>query len=111
MAESITRVEAATRITEWLNGLRSDTSQPIALWSDSDLDMQFLTQLYEAEPKRQSWQSEMNVLPQITYRALSCAHNEACCDLIDQYHRENGEQHHALIDARAIRAAFEALLI
>jgi hypothetical protein len=109
--QRLSRRMARLRITEWLNSLRQDSTDPIALWSDSDIDLQWLTELFVRQPAEQSWLSEMNVVPHITYRVLSWAHCEALNDLIDEYHREHGEQHHALVDARAIRAAMEALLI
>lgn len=104
--ELLTRAAAAARIEAWFHELRAgDQSIPIECLSDSTFDWQHLLELFPWEPGKDPWSRRYNVVGRLVQNEVpsSSQFEKALNDLTN-----HEEQHHALIDARAIKLATEA---
>jgi hypothetical protein len=102
------RTEAASRIEEWLSDLRNgQTARPIQLISDSLWDWKLLLGLNTGESGESSWANRLNVECRLILSVLGPeSQAETFADTIEQFYRLHGDQHHALVDARALREAW-----
>jgi hypothetical protein len=107
--EVLTRAAAATRIKIWLDGLREgNRGRQIILVSDSQWDWAHFLQLFPPPlPGQIPWAKDFNLVDQMVQRMLgSSGQMTNFEEEIESYHRTNRERHHALVDARGLRAAF-----
>lgn len=106
--ERLTRTQAAIRIDQWLDGLRGgDRETPIAFVSDSVLDWQYLMELWVSMPGEPSWAAARNIRGMLAQSTLMPHQTELLFAHVDEYHQERQEQHHALVDARALKMAMD----
>lgn len=102
------RVGAAARIEGWLDEIRDGNREvPIVLLSDYSGDWMHLLDLFVLMPGERPWPRQFNVSGQMVQSYLlsgrqSFAYEEAVAD----YFRRHGDQHHALVDARAMKHAW-----
>ena len=102
------RAAAAARIEEWLDELRSgDRTRPIVMVSDSPMDWQHLLDLFVLMPSELPWARQANITGHLVYAYMHSGRQNAAFDeALEDYFRRHREQHHALVDARALKAAF-----
>jgi hypothetical protein len=105
--EVLTRNNAAVRIETWLDRLREgNRNRQVIMMSDSSWDWQHLCGLLGQLSGQASWSQALNVIGRtaqqiISEPSLMVSINEK----IEAYHREHRLRHHALVDARALKAA------
>ena len=106
--EVLTRDQAAVRIAEWLDGLReNDRQRPIVMVSDSPLDWQFFLELFIPLPGEEPWARAFNVVGRLVSTLLDTGRqHQAFTEGQEAYFRCNKGRHHALVDARALKAAY-----
>lgn len=106
--EVLTRDTAATRIEAWFDELREgDRQRPIVMVSDSPLDWQFLLELFVTMPGQPPWTSDVNVIGRMVQHILGSGRQQAAfAEALESYFRCHKGRHHALVDARAIKAAY-----
>lgn len=106
--EVLTRSNAAARIEAWLDDLRSGNRQRQAVMiSDSPWDWQHLVELFGAPmPGRQPWTREVNVVGRLVQQMLGGRQQQAFVEEQEAYFRRHEGRHHALVDARALKAAY-----
>ena len=108
--EMLTRAAAAARIEEWLDARRPDPETSILLLSDSGIDAQELERLFErgwAQRKAVAWRHIDHELHESNMNTEYAAELEAL--FLRRAHAlliRGGERHHALVDARMMKAAF-----
>ncbi len=105
-SRAMTRGQARQALSDWLASLpRADAQEPIRIVADIDLDLALLHQLLEAEPNQGvrnepklplSW--EKLVWPGL---AMGQRHHELWIEQVG----DHPKRHHALVDARALRAS------
>jgi hypothetical protein len=102
------RVEAASRITEWLDTLRNgDPQRQLQMVSDSIWDWQLLSGLYVEGSGNATWPALFNAKCRLILSVLAPGpQSETFAETIEQFYCQRGEQHHALVDARALREAW-----
>jgi hypothetical protein len=102
------RAGAAAKIEAWLDGLREgNRERPILLLSDYGGDWMHLLDLFVTVPGEFPWPRQMNLSAQLVQNhLLSGRQNYTFDETQVDYFREHGDQHHALIDARAMKAAW-----
>lgn len=110
--EYLHRAGAAARIEEWLNGLRGDDrSVPIRLMSDSPIDWQLLLGLFEPDweiAENVEWKLIQQLLQESNMQPeFDQAFEEFFLRRAHSMRQRGGEQHHALVDAIAIKNAFK----
>ena len=104
--ERLTRGEAALRIAQWLDELRGgDCTTDITLVSDSAFDWIYLLNLWDSIAGQSSWVAPRNIRGLLVQSILMPYQIDVFFDLVNQYHEEHQEQHHALVDARALKVA------
>ena len=97
--ELLTKAAAGVRILEWLEVQREQTGRhQVLLVSDSPWDWQVLQELWDPLPK--------DVVPRMVQYILEPDPLWACHVAMEKYHAEHMEQHHALVDARALKAGW-----
>jgi hypothetical protein len=106
--EVLTRDQAAIRIAEWLDGLRDgNRDRPIVMVSDSPLDWQFFLGLFIQMPGQPPWASDFNVVGRMVSSLLDSGRQQAAfTEAVELYHRQHKQRHHALVDARGLKAAY-----
>jgi hypothetical protein len=106
--EVLTRAAAAVRIEEWLDDLRDgDRSRQIVALSDSAWDWQHLIELFVTMPGEETWARKFNVVGRYVSTAFTSGRQSVAFDAaLEVYHRQHQERHHALVDARALKAAY-----
>ena len=106
--ETLPRAGAAARIDDWLDGLREgNRERPIVLMSDYGGDWMHLLDLFVTTPGEFPWAQQMNVSGWLVQNhLLSGAQHFAFEDEQEAYFRRHGDRHHALVDARAMKAAW-----
>lgn len=107
--EVLTRDAAATRIEAWFDDLRKgDRDRPIIMVSDNPWDWtHFIELLPTRDPAKQSWASESNVFGRLVSSMLeSSRQHQAFADGQEAYFSKHEGRHHALVDARALKAAY-----
>jgi hypothetical protein len=110
--EVLTRADAAARIEGWLDALRNgDRKRPIHLVADSGWDWLHLASLFPGRlPRGPSWASKLNLVSRTVQHLLDqSGSHRTFHEAVAEYHRQHGEQHHALVDARALKAGWEAV--
>lgn len=107
--EVLTRNNAAVRIEAWLDGLREgNRDQQIIMVSDSSWDWQHLCELLGQLSGQASWSQAFNVIGRTVQQMIGEPGQIASInEKIDAYHRHHGLQHHALVDARALKMAYQ----
>ncbi|MBK7686598.1 MAG: hypothetical protein IPJ25_11765 [Rhodocyclaceae bacterium] len=104
--ERRTRAEAAVRIAQWLDELRdSDCTTDITLVSDSAFDWIYLLNLLDSMAGQPSWVAPRNIRGLLVQSILMPCQIDVFFDLVNEYHEEHQEQHHALVDARSLKVA------
>lgn len=102
------RSDAAKRIETWLDGLREgNRGRNVIMVSDSPWDWQHLSELFGHLSGQASWSQALNVIGRTVQMISSPSQNASINEKIDAYHRQHGLQHHALIDARALKTAYQ----
>ena len=109
----LTRAAAAARIEEWLRKRRPDPEAPALFISDSDIDWSLLLALFEpgwARAQNAVWRHVGQELHGINMNpeyeaALEAYFQKRAQRLL----KRGGERHHALVDARALKAAFQSV--
>ena len=106
--EKLTRAAAATRIQVWLNSLRhGDITKELILVSDSNWDWQMLLELYPFVPGRPTWARSQNIVGRLAQNWLASADREqGFFEALENELQNSDEQHHALVDARALSVVF-----
>lgn len=107
--EVLLRVDAAKRIESWLDDLRSgDRQRQIIMASDSQWDWQHFLALFPVHRVGQpSWPSEFNLVGRRVQQLLGSGRQMAGFnEAMEMYHRQHKQRHHALVDARALKAAY-----
>jgi hypothetical protein len=102
------RTAAAARIEEWLDELRGgDRKRQIIMLSDSPWDWQHLLELFIPMPGEPPWATSFNVVGRLVQQLLENDQQMASFqEALMQFHREHKQQHHAVVDARALKAAY-----
>lgn len=103
------RDDAAARIEAWLDDLRSgDRKRQVVMVSDSQWDWHHLLELFGAPmPGQQPWAQVVNVVGRMVHMMLgSGRQQQAFAEEQEAYFRRHGGRHHALVDARALKAAW-----
>ncbi len=114
--EILTREQAAVRIESWLDRQRGGNRQyQIHLIADSLWDWRLLTKLYVTPSGQPYWSDTCNVVCRLLLSVLPTPKfDQNGCDLfiatMESYLRASGEQHHALVDARAMKPAWRAVM-
>ncbi len=109
--EVLSRAAAAARIEEWLRARRPDPEASLLFLSDSDIDWALLLALFEpgwARAQNAVWRHVGQELHGINMNpeyeaALEAYFQKRAQRLL----KRGGERHHALVDARALKAAFQ----
>ena len=105
--EVLTRDHAAVRIQAWLDDLRGrDRNRQLVLVSDSTWDWNHLLELYIPIPGDPPWARSFNLVGRMVQNLLHPQRAEAFARELALYHRQHKQQHHALVDARALKHAF-----
>ncbi len=106
--EVLTRDAAAARIEAWFDGLREgDRQRQIVLVSDSPWDWQLFIELFIPMPEQAPWTSEVNVVGRMVQHLLGSGRQQAAfAEALEIYFRQHKGRHHALVDARALKAAY-----
>jgi hypothetical protein len=104
--EILTRDQAAVRIQGWLDSLRTDRSQQLVLVSDSTWDWNHLLELFIPKPDEPNWARSFNLVGRMVQNLLHPQRAEAFARELALYHRQHKQQHHALVDTRALKHAF-----
>jgi hypothetical protein len=109
--ELLTRAAAAARIEEWLRARRQDPESLLLFLSDSDIDWSLMLALFEpgwARAQNAVWRHigqelhDSNTNPEYE-AALEAYFQKRAQRLL----KRGGERHHALVDAKAMKAAFQ----
>jgi hypothetical protein len=108
--EVLTRDQAAVRISEWLDSLRDgDRQRQIIMVSDSPLDWQFFLELFIPMPGQPPWASDFNVVGRMVQHLLGSGRQQAAfAEALENHFRCHKGRHHALVDARGLKAAYWA---
>jgi hypothetical protein len=97
--ELLTKTATGPRILEWFEVLREQAGgRQVLLVSDSPWDWRVLQEVWDPSPP--------DVLPQMVQNMLESDPLWACNVAMERYHAEHMEQHHALVDARALKAGW-----
>lgn len=102
------RVGAAARIDEWLDGLRDGNREIlIVLLTAYSGDWMHMLDLFVTMPGEKPWSREFNVCGQMLQSHLLSGRQNLAYDEAElEYFRRHGDQHHALVDARAMKHAW-----
>jgi hypothetical protein len=101
----LTRNEAANAISGWLEALRlSNPEQPLQVVSDSEWDWNLLRQLFPG--KIGPWIVGQQIQDRLTSREQRGLFNGT----VEAFHIHRNEQHHALVDALAIKKGYLAVV-
>ena len=106
----LTRYKAAERIAEWLDGLREgDRQRQIIMVSDSQSDWMHFLELFPASnPDEPSWAAQFDLVGRMVHQMLECGRHQAAFDQeLEAYFWQHKPRHHALVDARGLKAAWE----
>lgn len=109
--EILTRVAAAVRIETWLDTLRDgDRQRQIQMIADSSFDWDHFLVLFPVRSSLESaWAAEFNLVGRVAQHLLDLTGPDRTFEsALAMYHRQHGEQHHALVDARALKAGWMA---
>ena len=106
--EVLTRNAAAARIEAWFDELREgDRQRQIIMVSDSPMDWQLFHELFIPLPGQAPWTSEVNAVGRMVSMLLdSGRQHQAFTEGQEAYFRCHKGRHHALVDARALKAAY-----
>jgi hypothetical protein len=106
--ECLTRAQAAVRIQEWLDGLRGgDRTREIGLVSDSAWDWNHVSRLF-FRPEEPYWPMIFNVSDIRIQHGFSTGRERDNFSVeLQAYHLRHQQQHHALVDARALKYAHQ----
>jgi hypothetical protein len=106
--EVLTRDAAAARIEAWFDELREgDRQLQIVLVSDSPMDWQLFSELFVTMPGQPPWTSEVNVVGRMVKHLLGSGRQQAAFnEELELYFRRTPGRHHALVDARGLKAAY-----
>lgn len=108
--EVLTRYKAAERIVEWLDGLRDgDRQRQIVMVSDSQWDWAHFLELFPASsPGGGSWAQAFNLVGRTVQMMLASGRQyQAYTEAVEDYFRRHqSSRHHALVDSRALKAAY-----
>lgn len=105
--ERLTRAAAAARIETWMDGLRGgDRTIPIIVTTDTAVDWTLLQQLFVVRPAHNI--AHALIADDVPYQFLGQFFRdvEAYFRLRSTAEQPDGEQHHALVDARALKHAW-----
>lgn len=114
--EILTRDQAAVRIESWLDQQRGGNRQrQIHLVADSFWDWRLLIGLYTHPPGPSSWARKCNVIGRFLLSVLPHPETDEnggdrFAAATESYLRTTGERHHALVDARAMKAGWHAAM-
>ena len=102
------RTGAAARIEEWLDDLRDGNRQrQIIMLSDSTWDWQHLLELFITMPGEALWAKTFNVVGRYVSTLFMSGRQSAAFDEeLELYFRQHPGRHHALVDARGLKAAY-----
>lgn len=106
-----TRVAAAARIETWLDTVRgNDRQRQIQMIADSSWDWDHFLALFPARsPDEPVWAAEFNLVGRMVQYLLDPSGPGRTFDTaMTMYHAQHGEQHHALVDARALKTGWMA---
>lgn len=104
----LTRGNAAKRIEIWLDGLRKgNRDRQVIMVSDSPWDWQHLSELLGHVSGQAPWTQALNVIGRTVQMISSPSQIASINQKVDAYHRQHGLQHHALVDARALKTVYQ----
>jgi inhibitor of KinA sporulation pathway (predicted exonuclease) len=108
--EHLKRDQAAFRIQEWINALRSnDMTREMVLCCDSNWDWQMLLELYPFMPGQPTWASAQHVVCRLAQNELAATSRDGSFfEALEHSLGQNPERHHALVDARALSLVFQS---
>lgn len=109
--EVLTRVDAAARIEAWLDSARGgDRQRQIQMIANSSWDWCHFLGLFPARaPSESAWAAEFNLVGRMVQHLLDLTGLDRPFEsALAMYHQQHGEQHHALVDARALKAGWMA---
>lgn len=107
--EVLTRVDAAARIEAWLDSARGgDQQRQIQMIADSSWDWCHFLGLFPAPaPSEPVWAAEFNLVGRMVQQLLGSGRQMAGLnEAMETYHGQHKQRHHALVDARALKAAY-----
>lgn len=105
----LTHGNAAKKVVAWLDGLREgNRNRQVVMVSDSPWDWQHLSELLGQLAGQASWSQTLNVIGRTVQQMISAPSQIGSInEKIEAYHREHSLQHHALVDARALKMAYK----
>lgn len=109
--EVLTKAAAAARIEVWLDTARDgDRQRQIQMIADSSWDWDHFLALFPARsPHELAWAAEFNLVGRMVQHILDLSGPDQTFSMaIAAYHQQHGEQHHSLVDARALKVGWVA---
>ncbi|MDP1734434.1 MAG: 3'-5' exoribonuclease [Sulfuritalea sp.] len=109
--EVLTRTASAARIETWLDIMRGgDRQRQIQMIADSSWDWDHFLSLFPTRsPGEQAWTVEFNLVDRMVQHILDLGRPGRTLEsAMATYHQQHGEQHHALVDARALKLGWMA---
>lgn len=105
--ERLTRSEATLRIAQWLDELRgNDCTKAITLVYGSAFDWIYLLDQWDSMAGKPSWVAPRNIWGLLAPGKFMPYGTDVFFDLVSEYCQEHQEQHHALVDARRLKYAW-----
>ncbi|BAO28299.1 3'-5' exoribonuclease [Sulfuritalea hydrogenivorans] len=107
--EVLTKAATAVRIETWLDTVRDGNRQcQIQMIADSSWDWDHFLLLFPTRPPgERAWTVEFNLIGRMVQHILDLSGvDQILSRVIATYHQLHGEQHHALVDARALKAGW-----
>lgn len=99
--EVLTRAEAAVGILDWLEGVREDAGRrQVVVVADSPWDWQFFEELFPRLPP--------DLTGRLVWHLIEPVPLQNFYVVMERHYVEHGERHHALVDARALKAGLLA---
>lgn len=108
--EVLTKAAAAVRIKTWLDTVRDGDRQcQIQMIAGSSWDWDHFLALFPMRPPSEpAWVFEFNLVGRMVQHLLDLSRpDQILNEAMAMYHQQHGEQHHALVDARALRAGWK----
>lgn len=109
--EVLTKAATAVRLEAWLDTLRGgDRQRQIQMIADSSFDWDHFLALFPTRPPSEpAWISEFNLVSRMVQHLLGLSGpDQTYSTAMAVYHQQHGEQHHALVDARALKVVWMA---
>lgn len=109
--EVLSKAAAAVRIETWRDTARgSDRQRQIQMIADSSFDWDHFLALFPMRPLREpAWAAEFNLVGRMAQHLLDLSGPDQTSNVaMAMCHQQHGEQHHALVDARALKTGWMA---